>query len=367
MYIEKILKRLIEIPSVAPNEKKIAIFVEGELKKMGFKTKRQYLERNRFNVLGELGKGSPCILLYGHLDTVAPCQGWHSDPFKLKVVGDSAYGLGTHDMKGGLTAILSALKDFKPKGFKIKVAFGVDEEEISKGADLMVKSGWLKDVDFGLVTEPGKPRGIALGRGGRVVIRILIKGKSAHGAKHELGINAIEEAAKIIDSLGKVKLAIHKGLGKGSIYPHSIESKTRYLSVPEICEITLDRNFVPPETSEFVVKQVRDLVKKLNLRSDIKVELFKRATPFLMPYTISKNHPWVKLVSKVIKRKYGEVNYGYRLSVADENYFATRCDIPMLILGPVGSEVHSANEWVSLKSVKELSEIIKEILKKIEK
>jgi len=373
MYIEKILKRLIEIPSVAPNEKKIAIFVEGELKKMGFKTKRQYLERNRFNVLGELGKGSPCILLYGHLDTVAPCQGWHSDPFKLKVVGDSAYGLGTHDMKGGLTAILSALKDFKPKGFKIKVAFGVDEEEISKGADLMVKSGWLKDVDFCLVTETGTAKEdllwpkIVLGRRGRVVIRILVKGKSAHGAKHKLGINAIEEAAKIINSLRKIKLATHKGFGRGSIYPHSIESKTRYLSVPEICEITLDRNFAPPETSEFVVKQVQDLVKKLNLRSDVKVELFKRATPFLMPYTISKNHPWVKLVSKVVKRKYGRVNYGYGLSVADENYFATRCGIPAIVLGPTGSENHVANEWVSLKSVKELSEIIKEILKKIEK
>lgn len=366
MYIEKILKRLIEIPSVAPNEKKIAIFVEGELKKMGFKTKRQYLERNRFNVLGELGKGSPCILLYGHLDTVAPCQGWRSDPFKLKVVGDSAYGLGTHDMKGGLTAILSALKDFKPKGFKIKVAFGVDEEEISKGANLLVKSDWLKDVDIGLVTEPGKPRGIALGRGGRVVIRILIKGKSAHGAKHELGINAIEEAAKIINSLEKIKLAIHKGLGKGSIYPHSIESKTRYLSVPEICEITLDRNFVPPETSEFVVRQVRNLVKKLNLRSDVKVELFKRATPFLMPYTISKNHPWVKLVSETVRKKYGKAIYDYGLSVADENYFATRCGLPVVVLEPAGGGDHSANEWAKLSSILELSKIINETLNKLD-
>lgn len=372
MNIEGMLKRLVEIPSFAPSEKKIAVFVEGELKRMGLKTKRQYIERNRFNILGEIGKGSPCILLYGHLDTVAPCEGWRFNPFKLKVVGDLAYGLGVHDMKGGDAAILLALKDFKPKGFKIKVAFGVDEEEISKGADLLVKSGWLKDVDIVLVPETGTtkkdhlgPKMIILGRRGRVMIRILVKGKSAHGSRHELGINAIEEAAKIINSFGKIKLATHKGLGRGSIYPHSIESKTQYLSVPEICEIVLDRNFVPPETSESVVKQVKDLVKRLNLRSDVKIKLFERETPFLMPYIVSQNHPWVKLVSKVIKKKYGKVTYGYGLSVADENYFATRCGLPAVVLEPSGGGDHSAKEWVSLKSLKELSEIIKEIFKEM--
>jgi hypothetical protein len=39
-------------------------------------------------------------------------------------------------------------------------------------------------------------------------------------------------------------------------------------------------------------------------------------------------------------------------SVADENVFANRLHIPVVTIGPIGGGDHTAEEWVSLNSLK---------------
>lgn len=372
MEIVELLRKVVGIPSVFPNEEKLALFVEKFLRKLKYKTRRQYIGRNRFNVIGEIGKGSPSILFYGHLDTVDVCEGWETNPFELKVKNDVAYGLGVYDMKGGLVAILETLKRFRPKNLKIKVAFGVDEENISEGAHFLVSSGWLKDVDFAIVPEAATtyenlgPKMIILGRRGRVAIKIIVRGKSAHGAQPDLGINAIEEASKIIQGLKRLKLRSHKLLGKSTVCPLKFESKVDSLSVPDFAEIVIDRHLVPPETEESVLKEMREMVESLHLRARVEVKFVERNTPFLMPYITPKNNPFVKVVANVVKRRFGEVLYGYGLSVADENYFGARAKIPVVVLGPKGGNCHAPNEWVSISSISDLVEIFTETLEVLE-
>lgn len=377
MNIKKTLKNIVEIPSVFPDERELAEFLGKELRKIGLKTKRQNLTKDRFNVIGEVGRGAPCIMFYGHMDTVEPSKNWKSSPFKLKTVNDRAYGLGVYDMKAGLTAIIETVKNFKPKNFKIKVAFGVDEENVSQGADLLVKSGWLNDVDFVIVPEiilkkdfskeNQNPNIITLGRRGRVGIKITVRGKSAHAASPHLGINAIDEAVKIISSLKNIHLATHTKLGKGSICVLNINGGVKSLSVPELAEIIIDRHLVPPETKESVLKQLKTFIKKSGLKSSVEVKLIERATPFLMPYFTSEKNKYVQMINETIKMVYGKVIYNYELSVADENYFGSRLHLPVVIIGPRGGDAHAANEWVSLQSIKELINIFLIFLQKIDK
>jgi acetylornithine deacetylase/succinyl-diaminopimelate desuccinylase-like protein len=368
----EILRKLVGIPSIFPNEERIAVFIEQFLKKLGYRTKRQYVEKNRFNVLGEFGNGPTSIFFYGHLDTVEVCKGWKTNPFELKVEKDIAYGLGAYDMKGGITAILRTLEIFKPKNLKIKVAFGVDEENISRGADVLVRSGWLKDVNYAIVPEAATtyeslgPKMIILGRRGRVAVRVIVRGKSAHGAQPDLGINAIEEGSKIILALKKLKLRSHKLLGKSTVCPLKFESKVESLSVPEIAEIVIDRHLVPPETQSSVLREMKTLVKNLHLRAKVDVKFVKRDTPFLMPYITPKEHPFVKMVSNIVKKKFGKVVFGYGLSVADENYFGSRAKLPVIVIGPKGGNCHTSNEWVSISSINELIEIFREVLETLD-
>ena len=214
----ELLRKLVSINSIFPNEENIANFIFAKLISLGFDVKKQYISKNRFNILAEKGSANKSYLLYGHLDTVQVSNDWLSNPFDLKIDGDIATGLGTADMKGGLTAILEAIRDIEPKNYKLKVCFAVDEENYSEGAFNIIKTSYLDDVKGVLVPESSLPAHksdkagctITLGRKGRCVYLIKIFGKTSHGVEIENGINAIEEGAKLILAL---KLTFNKVAG----------------------------------------------------------------------------------------------------------------------------------------------------------
>ncbi len=365
---KKLLGELVSFKSVAPNEKEIGEYLEKAMRDMGFKTSMQKVEENRYNVLAEKGEGD-AILLYGHMDVVEVDEGWKHDPFSLFVEGDIAYGRGVHDMKGGIVSIMEAVKGIEPRNIKIKVAFGVDEEQISKGSNVMVNSGWLNDVKFAIVPEsnatrkydgnPGLPL-IVLGRRGRVPIEVKVHGKAAHAATPELGRNAIEGMSKLLARLSEIKLAENDKMGKGSICTLSVEGKAESLTVPDICTAVIDRHYVPPETKEQVVEQIKELATSIGI--DAEVMPVKRETPFLNPYITPESNEYVKRLSELVAKDYGRVEYGYGLSVADENAFGARLGIPVAVIGPKGGNPHASNEWASISSIEETGRLFRSFL-----
>src|SRR3989338_860680 len=215
METKELLRKIVEINSIFPNEKALAEFVESYLLNLGFSVHRQQVSENRFNILAEKGDGDKALLFYGHLDTVPVYGDWKTDPLVLSEDGDTLNGLGVVDMKGGVVAILKAIENKNISGFKLKVAFGVDEENISEGGHVLVNSRWCDDVVAAIVPETGTstepsigPRAILLGRRGRAAYIIKVPGFSVHGASG-LGFNAIEEAAKIILNIKRFHLAKH--------------------------------------------------------------------------------------------------------------------------------------------------------------
>lgn len=67
----------------------------------------------------------------GHTDTVPPGENWSTDPFKMKVCDDKIYGLGSADMKGGITCLLSCLAEIDIKALNkrsLNILLTYDEE-----------------------------------------------------------------------------------------------------------------------------------------------------------------------------------------------------------------------------------------------
>ena len=60
--------------------------------------------------------------------------------------------------------------------------------------------------------------GIPLGLTGKVLYDINVKGKAAHGFRPHLGVNAVEDAAKIIANIDKLQLKEHPDFGTGNEY-----------------------------------------------------------------------------------------------------------------------------------------------------
>lgn len=73
--------------------------------KLGFETEL-IEEHGIYTAFAKHGSGKFKILYLAHFDVVPPGDGWRSDPFKLKVEGDKAYGRGTCDDKGNVMALL---------------------------------------------------------------------------------------------------------------------------------------------------------------------------------------------------------------------------------------------------------------------
>ncbi|MFX1252074.1 MAG: M20/M25/M40 family metallo-hydrolase [Promethearchaeota archaeon] len=107
-----------------------------------------------YNVFGQIGSGSPHILLLAHFDTVPvrPDQ-WNTNPFELIVRGDEAYGRGALDNKSGVTILLMVAKALSEslKGIgTVSFVFSGDEEigglhGVNKIREKLVRENQLPD------------------------------------------------------------------------------------------------------------------------------------------------------------------------------------------------------------------------------
>lgn len=376
---ESILKNLVAIQSVFPDEKNVALWTENFLKKNGFEIQKHKIANGRWNILAERGKGKSSLLFYGHMDTVPVYGNWDTNALELVAKGDKLYGVGACDMKGGLAAILNAVASVKTDK-KIKILLGVDEENISEGAwkAVLEKKAWFKDVAAILVAEPGASATqtgginvVTLGRRGRIVFSVEVFGKSAHGAHPKKGINAINEAARLTLALEKIKLQKNPLLGEGTLFVRKFDSQSTSLSIPDYAYLEIDRHIVLPETINSAKSQLEKLIQKLyktnklskNSDGKIIISVKKRKTPYIEPYITKNDNPFVKNILGLIKNNFARdliINYGK--SVADDNIFATQLNVPVVTIGPMGGNIHGANEWVSKESLNDVSKLYKLII-----
>lgn len=381
MTVYDILKNLVQISSISGDEIAIGNWLKEYLEKLNFKTKILPLKHapERFNVLAEKGSGDKCLLLYGHMDTVEVAKGWKTDPFDLVQEGDKLYGLGSNDMKGGIAAILHAIKNFETGNYKLKICFAADEEWYSAGAFELVGSGWIDDVDFCIVPEIGDdditskkekdPIRVTLGRRGRISIQVDVIGKSAHGAVQHEGINAVETACSLLPILKEKileKIDSDPEIGwKGDIFGANISGGGIFLSVPERASFILNRHFLPSMSAEACIKEVKQAITEISLKKGVKIEVkpMERPVPYLKAFTTPKSNESVMKLVEIIEDHFKKpVNYSYGLSVADENLLGQH--VPTAVYGPVGDKSHQADEYVSLYSLEELSKIFLKFLKR---
>ena len=314
-----LLRRIVSIDSVFGNERKLAEFLERELKERGFRTRRIPISPGRFSVVGDRGSRGRPILLFGHMDTVPPYGKWAGKPTSLRQKGDRLCGLGAFDMKAGVAAILAATEE--KSGRRIRVAFSVDEENISQGSYAMLRAGALRGVEAAISAEisTSKPclgtGEITLGRRGRCVIEVEVPGRSAHGAQADRGISAISEASRLVLELDRLNgsLGSHPLLPPPTQFVRRFSAESTSLSVPETAVIELDRHTVVPETPESVLRQVRSSITFLYRSGKFSpidgrrmtARLAPRPNPYLLPYVTSQGNPSARLLTRIVREKTG--------------------------------------------------------------
>ncbi|GAQ25279.1 M20 family metallopeptidase [Tepidanaerobacter syntrophicus] len=353
-----ILKKLVTINSVTGNESEIGNKIFEILKYLGVdEIEKQNVDNDRFNIIARVrgDKKGPTTLLTGHLDTVPAGNGWETNPFVPVIKGDKVYGRGALDMKSGIAIILSTVKfaienKDKMKG-DILIALVPDEEATSLGITTLINN--TINADFGIAAEPEYIP--IIGSVGKLLIHVDAYGKTAHGCEPNKGINAIEEMARFLVSLGKIPLKEHHKIQKQPYVTLKIEGGFNQYSVivPDYCFCLVNKHTVPTETIEYILEQMQELVINMGLKAKF---IFKIDEPYYEPYEIQTDLPQIEKLCSIYKDVIGKpMEFRYGTGVCDNNKLVPATGIPVICLGAKGGGLHSENEWVSLKSMFEMN------------
>ncbi len=363
-YTLRKLEEMIRINSVVRSEGEYAEYLKNELESLGLKTETQMVEPGRPNVYARLKGDKPGRRLNfnGHTDTVPVVEGWETDPFTPTRRGDNLIGLGSCDMKAGFASILTMVKAIQDSGHKLKgelsVSAVIDEEAYGEGAKAMLKTDFAK-VNAIVLAEPypcDETKPMPLGITGKILYEVTVKGKAAHGFRPQHGINAVEDAAKIVANLDKLTFLDHPDFHVGNYSTLKFEGGYQIYSVvvPASARFEVNRLLVPGETPATAVADMERLAKSLNLKSAVEVKI---KPPQYEAYVMSKEDPIIKAFDPVYRDVMGKAPvYQYAYGITDANTFAGVGKIPCLHLGPArgvsdpkkGGGTHEKNEYVDV-------------------
>jgi len=306
---------------------------------------------------------TPILMLNGHTDVVPAGEGWTTDPFGGAIESDRLYGRGAADMKGGLAAMMVAMKSlaFAKVGLRGTLIFSavVDEEQAESGTRRMLESG-IKS-DFAVVGEPTNLR-VASASKGDVYYEITTTGRSAHSSTPGLGTNAISKMADIIEAINGLSKELeakkHELLGFPTHSVGTIEGGTATNVVPSICRVTVDRRTLPGESGADGKAELESLIERLR-KKDPKLRAEVRTLMEASPMEVPSDHPFVQTAREAVRHVLGSDRGLVGLSGAtDAQLLYNLSKIPSVILGPGElSQAHQPDENVSLSEVAEAAKI----------
>ena len=176
------------------------------------------------------GQDKPGILVLSHLDTVHPLGFIERLPFKVE--GDSAFGPGIYDMKGGAYLAYHAFHQLCGNGARSPLGITqlyVSDEEIGSPTSRALIETEGRRAKYVLVTEPARDGGkVVTGRKGVARFEIFIKGVPAHaGTRPGDGRSAIRELGNIIQTLEALNdqsrgVTVNVGVVRGGTRPNVI-------------------------------------------------------------------------------------------------------------------------------------------------
>jgi acetylornithine deacetylase len=351
-----LLSSLVAIDSVNPSlvpggagETRIADFIEQWARDGGLQAERFEDTPGRPSVLvrAKGTGGGRALMLCGHIDTVS-VEGV-ADPHSPRIEGDRLYGRGAYDMKAGVAAVLIAAREASRLGLSgdVLVAAVADEEHASLGVQEVVPQ---VRADAAVVTEPTE-LDLVVAHKGFVWCEIDVTGRSAHGSRPHLGVDAIVKMGGVLRELEALDRSLadhtHPLLGRASVHASLIEGGAELSSYPAHCKLRLERRTLPGETGEQIDREVESLLERRRA-ADPDFEASHRTLLVREPFEIEQQAELVTIVTDAAAAILPDpVRIGGASYWADAAFIAA-AGIPTVLFGPGGEGAHAIEEWVSL-------------------
>ncbi len=353
---------LIKIPSFKPDETPVAQYLADFFIERGYEVDLQEVEPGRFQTVATLKGtgGGMSLMLNGHTDINSLTLHGKRDPWTPSVEGDRLYGHGVQNMKGGLASIIMAAEAVRLSGVKLKgdlvVACVVGETQGGEGTYYLMQTGFR--TDMAVVAEPFGVGNLVTVHAGIVHMAIHTYGISGHMRELDKTVNAVHAMTKVINALGQVEFTstpredmpalplLNVGSiigGRGADY---VLVEPPY--IPDLCTIIVDVHFVPGQTVEGIVADIRRVLDPLReedatIRYEIEIpppEFFRGRRRLVMdPLDVPTDEYIVEAVARTHQMVTGEPPKVIG-AVLPNSYSANdtchlwNAGIPCLIYGP---------------------------------
>lgn len=323
---------------------------------------------NRASLVGEL-KGAVSdkkIALVGHLDTINNfgMELWSAPPFAADCVNGVVYGKGAANMKGGVTAIILALKSIIESGkippISVVMCLTAGGTRDGLGAIALSEQGYLSGVIEAIFTNPTDGK-IGTAQKGAVWSKIRVDGKTSFSASPMSGTNAIEALLEFYVKLKKFvvsgKSQKHHLLGLPTCSLTQLNSGLGEVNqIPPHAEGGIDIRFLPYQDPEEIVREHYRIAESLmngyeNLH--INIDILKILHSITQPDDTAIFSRFSKTLTSLGEKpcKVGLNFFG------DASYIVPRMGVPFIIYGP-GLHVSAINENVPLSSVEKTAAIL---------
>lgn len=366
--------KLIQCPSVTPDEGGALVLLQNLLEGAGFECTR--VDRNGTpNLFARWGKKghAKTFGFNGHTDVVplGDEAAWTMQPFGAEIKDGYMYGRGAVDMKSGVAAFAAAavdlVQDAPPDGSLILTITGDEEGAATDGTTALLD--WMDANDermsMCLVGEPTCPDNmgdmIKIGRRGSMTAWFTITGVQGHSAYPHRAKNPLPAMARLMDRLASFEL----------------DQGTDHFDASTLAVVNIDTgnnatNVIPAETRSVVnirfndshsgaglsdwLRAEADTIAQefsVNVETEIKISGESFLTP---PGDLSA------LVAKAVEAETGRVpEFSTTGGTSDARFVKNHC--PVVEFGLVGKSMHQVDERVVVEQITQLKQIYTRILR----
>src|SRR5712672_95893 len=350
----------------SPGEGDCARTLASVLDDWGFSVQLMEGVPGRPNVVARIGpREAPALMLNGHLDVVG-VEGMIHNPFSAQIRGDRIYGRGSADMKGGVAAMCAAAAKgaHADSSRQILVTAVVDEEYESLGMRALLADGIRADA--AIITEPTR-LAICPAHRGFVWMDIVVTGRSAHGSRYDIGVDAITHAGLLLAQLERLERTRESGprhhlLGRGSLHASKIQGGVGMSTYPELCNLAIERRTLPGESAEKALGEIRGAFASVRAEHP---QFAARVTlnTAQLPSDVPVDSPIVKRLRGALEREGVPVKIE-GLSAWTDAAPLNEAGIPTICFGPGDIALaHAAEEFVPIEEIDVATRVLTRVVR----
>ena len=377
----ELTRELIRIPSVVrpgeagATEAAVAAHVERWLRREGFEVEVHEVAPGRPNVLAWVGEASgPSLLLEGHTDVVTEGNAaeWRYAPFGADLVDGRIYGRGSADMKSGLAAAMIAAAAIKRSGARLggRLVVGalVDEEGDMIGAKHLCTTALGRALTAAIICEPEQNE-LCLEQRGVVWARVTARGRMAHGAMPEAGVNPISALGALLREAPALERRLRRlcrrspHLRPPTVTPTMVLAPVQGVPqsnvIPSVAQATLDVRLTPGPDGDAVAKEI-DLAcqRAMEAVPGATVE-WQPVNGFRLATRVERGEPLVRAMVRGVRQATGQApRFGGVPGSTDGTILRMTLGIPIVTCGPGNRLIpHQVDEYVEVRELVDAAKI----------